>query len=244
MYKFLNVALIICAGMCTAIVCASAQSEKQNANDKPAATMTIAKSGARTATAAQTIDELVGLLPASDFIAVIDAGRVFNDLLPRLAALNIDDVDEMIKDIQKFRGKTGIDLSKAKNAALGFRIYGKQVIGAAVISGLDGDEGLIEAVMQAYDAKYRTAEYKGKSIYITSAGGPWSFSDSQTAIASLGQQKFVLGDLSAVKSVIDIHTGAEKGGVSPAMVAALKETRESALVRFTINFLETGVRKY
>src|SRR5262245_35998368 len=37
MYKFLNVALIICAGMCTAIVCASAQSEGQNANGKPAA---------------------------------------------------------------------------------------------------------------------------------------------------------------------------------------------------------------
>src|SRR5262245_40734725 len=37
MYKFLNVALIICAGMCAAIVCASAQSEGQNANGKPAA---------------------------------------------------------------------------------------------------------------------------------------------------------------------------------------------------------------
>src|SRR5262249_31010077 len=30
-----------------------------------------------------------------------------------------------------------------------------------------------------------------------------------------------------------------KGAVSPAMVAALRETRESALVRFTINFLES-----
>jgi CubicO group peptidase (beta-lactamase class C family) len=239
MYKLLKVAVLICGGMCTAIVCASAQSARQTANGKSAAAITTAKSGATT----PTIDELSGLLPASDFIAIIDAGRAFNELLPRLADLHIDDVDELIKEIRGFRGKTGIDLSKAKNAALGFRIYGKQIIGAAIISGLDGDEGMIEAVMQAYQARYRTAEYKGKSIYITSAGGPWSFSDSQTAIASLGRQKLVLGDLSAVKSVIDIHSGAAKPAVSPAMVAALKETTESDLVRFTINFLESWRRE-
>src|SRR5262245_15407883 len=63
--------------MCTAVVCASAQSARRNANDKPAPAVTTAKSGAIT----PTIDELSGLLPASDFIAVFDAGRAFNELL-------------------------------------------------------------------------------------------------------------------------------------------------------------------
>ena len=84
MYKLLKVALIICWGMCTAIFCARAQSGEQSANDKPAATVISAKSDATTSTAATSIDELLSLLPASDVIAVIDVGRAFNDLLPRL----------------------------------------------------------------------------------------------------------------------------------------------------------------
>ncbi len=83
MHKFLNVALIICVGMCTAIVSASKQPGEQSANGKPAATLTTAKSAATTATAATAIHEPLGLLPASDVIAVIDAGRAFNELLPQ-----------------------------------------------------------------------------------------------------------------------------------------------------------------
>src|SRR5262249_11767121 len=66
-------------------------------------------------------DEPAGLLLASDFITVFDAERAFNELLPRLTALNISDVDEIIKEIHEFTSRTGIDLSKAKNVALGLR---------------------------------------------------------------------------------------------------------------------------
>src|SRR5262249_40048570 len=127
-----------------------------------------------------------------------------NDLLPPLAALNIGDVNKKIKDIQEFTGKTGIDLSKAKNAALGLRMNGEQVNGTAIICGLEVDEKNIETTMRAYTADYRTAEYKGKSIHIMPSGGPVLVSDDKTALASLGQQKFVLGDIGAVKSVIDM----------------------------------------
>src|SRR5215813_3722947 len=188
-------------------------------------------------------DEPAGLLLASDFITVIDAGRAFNELLPRLTALNISDVDELIKEIHEFTSRTGIDLSKAKNVALGLSINGKDVNGAAVVSGLDVDENVIEAAIKAYQADYRASEYNGKWIYITPSGGTAAVKADETAFASLGQQKLVLGDLNAVKSVIDIHSGAAKGGVSFAMIAALNETRESALVRFIINFLEIWRRE-
>src|SRR5262249_6245198 len=158
----------------------------------PAATVISAKSDATTATAATTIDELLSLLPASDGIAVIDVGRAFNDLLQPLAALNIGDLNKKITEIQEFTGKTGIDLSKAKNAALGLRMNGSPVNGAAIISGLDVDEKTIETTMRrAYKADYRTAEYKGKSIHIMPSGGPVVVSDDETAFASLSRQKFV-----------------------------------------------------
>ena len=83
MHKFLNLALIICVGMYTAIVSASEQPGEQSANGKPAVTLTTAESGTTTATAVTTIDEPLGLLPASAVIAVIDAGRAFNELLPQ-----------------------------------------------------------------------------------------------------------------------------------------------------------------
>ena len=97
--------------------------------------------------------------------------------------------------------------------------------------------------MKTYKADYRASEYNGKWIYITPSGGTAAVKADETAFASLGQQKLVLGDLNAVKSVIDIHSGAAKGGVSFAMIAALNETRESALVRFIINFLEIWRRE-
>src|SRR5262247_3551879 len=139
-------------------------------------------------------DEPAGLLLASDFITVIDAERAFNELLPRLTALNISDVDEIIKEIHEFTSRTGIDLSKAKNVALGLSINGKDVNGAAVVSGLDVDENVIEAAMKAYKADYRASEYNGKWIYITPSGGTAAIKADETVFASLGGQKLVLGD--------------------------------------------------
>src|SRR5262249_7980033 len=110
-------------------------------------------------------------------------------------------------------------------------------------SGLDVDENVIESAIKAYKGDYRASEYNGKWIYITPSGGPEPDNDDETAFASLDRRKLVLGDLNAVKSVIDIHNGAAKGGVAPEMVTALKGTRESALVRFTLNFPETWRRE-
>jgi hypothetical protein len=57
-------------------------------------------------------------------------------------------------------------------------------------------------------------------------------------VAALGGQRVAFGDLKMVKQVIDIQTGAAKGGVSPAMIGALNETRASALLRFALNIPE------
>jgi hypothetical protein len=45
--------------------------------------------------------------------------------------------------------------------------------------------------------------------------------------------------MKVVKQVIDIQTGAAKGGVSSAMTGALNEMRASALVRFALNIPES-----
>ncbi len=213
----------------------SAQSAGQNAKG---GALGATSTSAKTATAT---DELIALLPASDLIAVIDAGRAYNDLLPRLAGLSFAGVDKMVKEVQDFTTKTGIDPSKIKNAVLGLNMQSTQANGAIIVQGIELDGKKIEAGFKAYNAEFKTIDHNGKPVYIvvskikSPSAGPLSLKTDETAIAILGQEKIVIGDLTAVKSVIDIHSGAVKGGVTQMMTGALGETKQSALVRFAFN---------
>jgi hypothetical protein len=189
-------------------------------------------------------DELVAMLPASDLIAVVDFGRAFNELLPKLAGFSVGGVDKLAKSIQDFTLKTGIDPSKIQSAVFGMSMEGSQGIGVIVIQGIDPDQKQIEAAMKELGSEFKTSDYNGKTIYnVVSkvkppSAGSFSLKTDEVALAALGRQKVALGDLKMVKQVIDIQAGAAKGGVSAALAGALKETRASALVRFAMNIPE------
>ncbi len=243
MRKFLNNAMILflILGLEGSLsVGAVAQSAGKTATGATAVA-TATPSSTKAVTAA---DELIALLPVSDLIAVVDAGRAFNDLLPRLANLNVGGVDKMAKEIQDFTARTGIDPSKVQSLVVGLSMAGTQANGAIIVQGIDLDDKKIEAAMKEFKAEYKASEYKGKQVFniITKVksptAGPLSVKTDETALATLSQQRMVFGDLSAVKNVIDIHSGAAKGGVTPAMIGALKETKDSALVRFALNIPE------
>lgn len=209
----------------------------------------VSKTGAVKTSAAPnapaTTDELMAMLPASDLIAVVDVGRAFNELLPKLAGITAGGVDKLAKSIQDFTQKTGIDPSKIQNAVISLSMDGPQGTGVILIQGVDPDAKQIEAVMKEFGSEFNTSDYKGKTIYniISKAkapsAGPLSLKTDEIALAALGGQRVAFGDMKAVKQVIDIQTGAAKGGVSAAMTGALAETRASALVRFALNIPET-----
>lgn len=230
--------------LATNFVNAQSAGQTAGATTVKAVATTPATPKAPAATPAAIVDELVGLLPASDLVAVVDVGRAFNDLLPRLANLTVGGLDKMAKEVQEFTAKTGIDPAKVQSAVLGFSMNGAQANGAIILAGLDLDDKKIEAAIKSYNAEFKTTEYKGKLIYnlITKvkspSAGPVSVKTDETAFVSLSSQRLALGDLSALKNVIDISTGAAKGGVTPALLGALKETSSSALVRFTVNIPE------
>lgn len=192
-----------------------------------------------------TTDELMAMLPASDLIAVVDVGRAFNELLPKLAGITAGGVDKLAKSIQDFTQKAGVDPSKIQNAVISLSMDGPQGTGVIVIQGVDPDAAQIEAVMKEFGSEFKTSDYKGKTIYnIVSkakapSAGPFSLKTDEVALAALGGQRVAFGDMKAVKQVIDIQTGAAKGGVSASMTGALAETRASALVRFALNIPET-----
>jgi hypothetical protein len=233
---YLGIALILC--LLTGGLNAQSVDKKRTTADSTTA------SKASPAANAASIDELISLLPASDLIAVVDAGRAINELMPRLSDLGMSGPGRWSKELQEFTLKTGIDLAKARNAALGLKIPGSQAIGAMILHGLDLDDKKLEAAIKAYNTEFKATEYKGKQIFTlvkqgnSPSAGPLSLKTDEMAIAALGQQKLVAGDLAVVKSVIDIQSGSAKGGITKEMSSALNETRSTALARFALNLPE------
>jgi hypothetical protein len=185
------------------------------------------------------------MLPASDLIALVDVGRAFNELLPKLVGLDIGGVDKLAKSIQDFTQKTGIDPSKIQNAVISLSMDGPQASGVLIIRGIDPNSNQIEAAMRELGGEFKASDYKGKTLYnIVSkvkapSAGPLSLKTDEVALAPLGAQLVAFGDQNMVKQIIDIQTGAAKGGVSAAMTGALSETRASALLRFAMNIPES-----
>jgi hypothetical protein len=229
MRNYLGIGLIIC--LLTGGLKAQSVEKKAGASN---GTGRIAKAAAA--------DELIGLLPDSDLVAVIDSGRAINDLMPRLA--DIAGGAKWLKELQEFTAKTGIDLSKAQNAVVSLRFPSTQVYGALILQGLDLDDKKLETAMKAYNTEYTPAEYKGKKIFNlprkgnAPSAGPLSLKTDELAITALGSQKLLFGDISQIRSIIDIQSGSTKGGVSKEMSGALHETRNSALARFAFNLPE------
>ena len=243
MRKFISVALIFSL-IISAVGGANAQSTGQGRS--PASMTGAVKTSAKPKTPSPAAtDELVAMLPASDLIAVVDAGRAFNELLPKLAGLTVGGVDKLAKSIQDFTQKTGIDPSRVQSAVLSFSMDGQQGTGVIIMQGIDPDPGQIEAAMKEFGSEFKTSDYKGKTVYNVASkvkapsAGPLSLKTDEVALSALGRQRVAFGDLKVVKQVIDIQTGAAKGGVSAAMTGALNETRASALVRFALNIPET-----
>lgn len=228
----------------SAVEGANAQSAGQGR--APASTTGAVKTSAKRKAPSPTItDELVAMLPASDLVAVVNAGRAFNELLPKLSGLTIGGLDKLAKSLQDFTQTTGIDPAKIQNAVFGLSMDGSQGKGVIVFQGIDPDPKQIEVAMKEFGSEFKTSDYKGKTIYsvISKAKGPsagsFSLKTDDLALAALGRQRVVLGDMIQVKQVIDIQTGAAKGGVGAAMTGALNETRPSALIRFALNVPES-----
>ena len=240
---FFSVALIFSL-IISSVVGSNAQSAGQRR--VPASTTGTVKTRATPKAPSRTAaDELVAILPASNLIAVVDVGRAFNDLLPKLAGLTVGGVDKLAKSIQDFTQKTGIDPSRIQTAVIGVSMDGPQGTGVVIIQGIDPDPQQIEATMKELGSEFNTSDYKGKTIYNvlskakSPSAGTFSLKTDELALTALGRQRVALGDMKVVKQVIDIQTGAAKGGVSAAMTGALNETRASALVRFALNIPET-----
>ncbi len=165
-------------------------------------------------TAARQPASLLGSLPQSDAVAIVNVARVFNEAMPKLLADNPAKMAEVTEELAKFKTQTGLDVRSFEQIALGFTYkYPRQGITkistVALARGTFNAAALTAAGRLAANGKYVEQKYLGKTIYIFSLDrqvrlfGVWNMNVSDLAVTPLDGNTLALGDVDALHGVID-----------------------------------------
>jgi hypothetical protein len=196
-----------------------------------------------------TLDELAALLPPSHLVATLDMPGATRDLLPRLRTIQTGGVAKLVQDIESFMEKAGIDPQKVTGTLIGLRLEGINVRGGVLIAnGVALDVKRLQASAAAAKWQFETLDLRGKAAYRITRFKPSDpanpsqspVKDAELVIASLGPQRVVVGDTEGVTAVLHPVEGTAKS--NEVQIAALKETRTTALVRFGLTLPE-GLRE-
>ncbi|MGH9928712.1 MAG: hypothetical protein ACREA9_05710 [Pyrinomonadaceae bacterium] len=194
--------------------------------------------GNRAATSTKSAPTLLSSLPPSDAVAIINVVRVFNEALPKLLAENPAKLAEVTNELAKFKTQTGLDPRSFDQIALGFRYqYPREgitkVSTAALARGTFNAGAMVAAGKLAASGKYLEQKYQGKTVYIFSLRhqvrlfGLWDMKVRDLAVAALDGNTLALGDLDAVRGVID-STRAGKHA-NPELVALASREADAIL---------------
>jgi len=117
---------------------------------------------------------LIGLLPASDAVAVFDSKRFLNDALPKVLSSNQPMMAQIMRKLSEMEQRTGIDLRKFEQVAVGVRIkqiadkkYGFEPV--AIASGDVNAGALIAVAKIAAGGGYREEKIGAKTVYVFAA---------------------------------------------------------------------------
>jgi hypothetical protein len=195
---------------------------------------------------------LVGLLPASDGVAVFDSKRFLNDALPKVLSANQPMLAEVMAKITEMESRTGIDLRKFDQVAVGVGIKqsaGKGMVFEPVaIANGDINAGALVAVAKlASNGTYHEEKIGEKSVYVFSTKdalkkAPVKVTNSkiaqiidhgvnslthEVAVATLDTNTLVLGSLARVRETLE-----GKSRVA-ADVVGLLSVKDTAVMSFS-----------
>ena len=200
----------------------------------------VSTNAATKAAAASSTDELLMQLPASDIVAVIDVKRVMGELLPRLKNISVAGIGKMASEIETFAKLSGIDPAQVQTAVLGVKLTEtlSRGSGLLLLQGVSIDAQKLTAAAQAAGGELSARDYQGKQLFTLSLKAKPDAPASELFFAALDQQRLAIGDLEAVQSVLAAKAPT---AAHVPLAKALKEIKESSLVRFAGNLPE-GLR--
>jgi hypothetical protein len=197
-------------------------------------------------TASQSASTLLSSLPPSDAVAFIKVRRVLDEAMPKLLAENPSQVAELNSELAQFKTQTGLDPRSFDEVALGFHFSHPaeavtKIRTVALARGTFNSAALVAAGRVAANGKYVEQQYHGKTIYIFTLDrqlrlfGMWDVKLRDLAVTAVNGNMLALGDLEAVKGVLDANRSRKHA--NPELVA-LASQDQSAIVGFGGNISE------
>jgi len=198
--------------------------------------------------ASGSADAQVDSVPArADTIAFVDAqGMLGDDNLRSIANTYFEQQAELMGDyysgpkstedaLTQMENESGLSASDVETMTI-FSSAKKQVggqqgefSGAIVTSSFTKDE-LKSALTEESSTSYSTETYKETTLWVAPKD---SYSNTQDAVAWLGDGRFVIGNLAAVKSVVDVDSG-DADAVSGDLRDTFENTRDG-YVQFAVS---------
>ncbi len=191
------------------------------------------------AVAAQGTQRVLGSLPASDGVVLVDAKRLMTEALPRMYSSNASELARINSEIDKFKTRTGLDARQFERIAVGTSYRetpsgGTSLDTVALVQGAFNSAALIDSARKASAVKSREEKHGGRSIHVFTLNedvkllGLFNLRVTDLAVAALDANTVALGKLERVRAALDA-TGAGGVRVSPD-IAALATRNPSALV--------------
>lgn len=207
---------------------------------------------ARTTTVQSLSESALMVLPTSEMLAVVDAERLIRDVIPKIKTLMPDGGEKMMKEVEEFKTKTGIDIWQLKAITIGANLSGGANSSfAAVFDGVELNAKLLPAIIATdKDSTLEKMDYKNQTIYLikTKKDGKGKSSgssdptaavtdavgaalDEDVALLQLDTTRVVVGNRDGVKKVVDVKEGAPNA-VGSEMNSMLKLAKSTALLRY------------
>lgn len=193
---------------------------------------------------------LMASLPPSDAVAQIKVKQLLNESLPRILANNPTRLAQVNASIEDFKTRTGLDARMFDQLALGAKFnYPSEgvtkVETVALAKGSFSASAMVAAGRVATNGRYREEKYQGKTIYVFTLDqnirmlGVFDFTVHELAAAPLDGNTLALGDLDAVRSVIDVSRNPKRANTE---LIALASRDPNAVIGFGANMSEQLIK--
>jgi hypothetical protein len=185
-------------------------------------------------------------LPESDAVAQIKLKQLLNEAMPRILANSPARLSEVNASIESFKNRTGLDARMFQQIALGIRFTfpsegTTKLETVALANGAFSSAAMVAAGRVASNGKYREEKYRDKTIYVFTLDetirvlGVFDFKITELAAAPLDDNTLALGNLAAVRGVLDAARSRKRA--NPELIT-LASRDPNAIIGFGANMSE------